>query len=60
MAKAKSKFKHWEWEAKTDAEKIARAEAKRDKAKHEAKIARLEASIVGNTKATTEDDLARV
>ena len=39
LAKAKSKFKHWEREAKTGAKKIARAEKERDEAKEEAQVA---------------------
>ena len=59
LAKAKSKSKHWEREAKDDAEKIERAEKERDEAKQEAKVARLMAVAMGDAKARVEDDLTR-
>ena len=60
LSKEKSKFKHWERKAKASAGKIARAKAEKDEAKQESKIARLAANTTSDTKATTEDDLARV
>ena len=60
MAKAESKSKHWKQEAKVGAEKIEWAEKERYEAKHEAKMARLEAIAAGEAKARVEDDLARV
>ena len=60
LAKAKSKLKHWEREAKVGAENIQRAEKERDKAKQEAKVARLTVVAAGDVKARVEDDLIRV
>ena len=59
LAKAESKLKHWKREAKTDAEKIERAEKEMDKAKQEAKVAHLVAIAAGEAKARAEDDLTR-
>ena len=56
----KSRSKHWEQEAKVDAKKIKRAEEEREEAKHEANVARLVTTTVGDAKARVEDDLARV
>ena len=60
LAKAKSKSKHWELEAKVGREKITRMEKERDGAKQEAKVARLVASATGDTRARGKKDLARV
>ena len=60
LAKAKSRSKHWEREAKASAKKIAGAEKERDKAKNEAQVAPLAAVATGDAKARAEDDLARV
>ena len=60
LPKAKSRSKHWEWEAKAGAEKIARAEKARNEAKKEAQVAWLVAVAAGEAKARVEDDLARV
>ena len=60
MAKAKSRSKHWEREAKASAEKIYLAEKERDEAKQEAKMALLAVIAVGDAKARVEDDQARV
>ena len=60
MAKAKSRSKHWEREAKVGAEKIKRAKKEREEAKKEAKVARLAATTLGDAKARVEDELARV
>ena len=49
MARAKSRSKHWEREAK-----------EREEAKQEAKMARLAVTAAGDAKARVEDDLARV
>ena len=57
MAKEKSKLKHWEREAKAGAEKIERVEKERDKAKQEAKVARLTTVEAGDVKARANDDL---
>ena len=45
--------------AKANAEKIERAEKERDKAKQEAKVARLTVVAVGDAKARVKDDLTR-
>ena len=60
MAKAKSRSKHWEREAKAGTEKIKRAEKEREEAKMEAKVTRLAVTAVGDAKARVEDDVARV
>ena len=60
LAKAKSKLKHWEWEAKAGGERIERMEKERDEAKKEAKVVCLAASVAGDAKARAEEDLARV
>ena len=60
MAKAKSRSKHWEREAKAGAEKIKRVKKEREEAKQEAKVARLAATTLGDAKARVEDELARV
>ena len=60
MAKAKSRSKHWEREAKAGTEKIKRAEKEREEAKLEAKVTRLAITVVRDAKARVEDDVARV
>ena len=60
LAKAKSKSKHWERDAKAGTEKTIRDENERDEAKEEAQVARLAAVTTGDAKARVEDDLARV
>ena len=60
LAKAKSRSKHWELEAKAGKEKIERMEKEMDEARHEAKVAHLEASAAGDARARAEGDLARV
>ena len=60
LAKAKSKLKHWELEAKVGSEKITRMEKERDEAKQEAKVARLAASATGDARARVKKYLARV
>ena len=59
LAKAKSKLKHWEREAKASKENIERVEKERDEAKQEAKVDRLRAIAAGDAKARAEDDLTR-
>ena len=59
LAKAKSRSKHWEREAKADAENIKRAEKEREEANQEAKVACLVVIAAGDAKARVEDDLAR-
>ena len=41
----------WESEAKEDIERVVRAEAKRDVARHEASMAKLDAEAVGRSRA---------
>ena len=60
MVKAKSRYKHWEQEAKAGTEKITRAEKERDEAKKESQVAWLAAIVAGDTKVGVKDDLARV
>ena len=60
LAKAKSRSKHWEREAKAGAEKIKQAEKEMEEAKQEAKMARLAVTIAGDAKARVENDMARV
>ena len=60
LAKAKSRSKRWELEAKAGRKKIARMEKKRDEAKQEAKVARLVPSVASHARARAAEDLARV
>ena len=60
LAKAKSRSKQWEQEAKAGKEKVTRMEKERDEAKQEAKVALLAASTAGDTRARVKEDLARV
>ena len=60
LAKAKSRSKHWEREAKAGTEKIARAEKERDEAKKEAQVSWLVTVSAGDAKVRAKDDLARV
>ena len=57
LAKAKSRFKHWELEAKAGVEKIVGEEKERDEAKEETQVARLATTVAGDTKARAENDL---
>ena len=60
LAEAKSSSRHWENEAKESVEKMARAEAERDTACHDASMARMDADAVGNARSKVESELARV
>ena len=60
MAKAKSRSKHWEREAKAGVEKINRMKKETMEAKQEAKVAHLAATSTGDAKVRVEEDLARV
>ena len=60
LAKIESNTKYWKQEAQAGAKKIEWVEKKRDKAKREAKMARLAAMAAGEAKARAEDDLARM
>ena len=51
LTNVKSKSKHWEREAKASEERIAQMEKERGEAKHEAKVARFAAIMVGDAKA---------
>ena len=60
LAKAKSRSKHWEREAKAGAEKITGAEKEMDETKKEAQVAQMATIVVGDAIARAKDDLARV
>ena len=60
LAKAESKLKHLKQEAKDGVEKIERPDKERNKAKREAKVARLAVVIAGEAKVRAENDLIRV
>ena len=60
LAEVESRSQCWENEAKEGVEKVARAEAERDVARHEALMARMEADAAGSAKAKVESKLARV
>ena len=60
LAKAKSRSKHREREAKAGVKKIAGGEKKRDEAKEEAHVARLAVVVVGDAKVRAKDDLVRI
>ena len=51
LVKMKSKLKHWEREAKVSGERTTRIRKERDEAKQEAKVVRLAANTVGDTRA---------
>ena len=51
LAKAKSRSKHWEREAKAGAEKVAGVEMERGEAKEKAQVARLAVVAAGDAKA---------
>ena len=50
----------WELEAKEAVDKVARAEAERDAARHEMVMARLETKAEGNARVQVELELTRV
>ena len=52
--------RYWEEKAKEGVEKLARAEAKRDVACHEASMVCMDANAAGSAKAKVESELARV
>ena len=60
LAEVESRSQRWEKEAKESVEKVARVEAERDAAHHEASMARMDAYAVGSAKAKVESELARV
>ena len=60
LAKANSRSKHWEMEAKVGREKIAQMVKERDEGKQEVKVACLAASAAGEARAKADEDMARV
>ena len=60
LAEVESSSQCWEKEAKEGVEKVARAEAERDAARHEASMARMDADAAGSARAKVESELARV
>ena len=60
LAEAESSSRCWENEAKGRVERMARAKAKRDDARHYASMAHMDADTVGSAKAKVESKLARV
>ena len=58
LAEAKLRSQRWEKEAKESVEKVARAEAERDTAHHEASMACMDADAAGSAKAKMESELA--
>ena len=60
LVEAESRSQRWEKEAKEGIEKVARAEAERDAACHEASMARMNADAVGSARAKVESELVRV
>ena len=60
LAEAKLSSRRWENEAKESVEKMARAEAERDVACHNASMAHMDADAVRNARAKVESELARV
>ena len=55
-----SSSRHWENEARGSVERMARAKAKRDAARHDALMARMDADTAGSARAKVESELARV
>ena len=60
LAKVESSSQHWENEAKESIEKMARAEAKRDAARHDASMARMDSDATGSARVKVEFELSRV
>ena len=60
LAEAESRSQRWEKEAKEGIEKVARVEAERDAARHEALMARMDADAAGSARARVESELARI
>ena len=60
LAEADSRSQCWEKKAKEGVEKVARAEAERDVARHEASMACMDADAAGSARAKVESELARV
>ena len=60
LAEAESRFWRWENEARGSVERMARVEAERDVARHDALMTRMDADAVRNVRARVESELARV
>ena len=60
LAEEESRSRRWEKEAEEGVEKVARVEVKRDAARHEASMARMDADAAGSARAKVESKLARV
>ena len=60
LVEAESRSQRWKKEVKEGVEKVARLEAERDDARHEALPARMDASAAGSARARVESELARV
>ena len=60
LAEAESSSRRWENETKESVEKVARAEAEKDAARHDASMARMDADAVGCARAKVDSELARV
>ena len=60
LAEVESSSWRWENEAKESAEKMARAKAERDTARHDASMAHMDAHAAGSARAKVESTLARV
>ena len=60
LGKARDKSKYWEWKAKKGTERATTTEKERDKAKEEARVARLDAAVADDTKARVKVNLARI
>ena len=60
LAEAESRSRRWETEDKEGIVKVARAEAERDIALHEASMARMDADAMGSARVKVESELARV
>ena len=57
---AEASSRRWDSEAQEAVEREVRAEAKRDAARHEASMAKLDVEAVGSVRAQVESELARV
>ena len=60
IAEVESSSRRWENEAKGSLEKMARAKAERDVARHDSSMARMDAEATGNARVKVESELARV
>ena len=60
LKEAQLNARRWELEAKEAEDRVARAKAERDIARHEAVMAQLETDVAGNAWAQMESELARV